>query len=157
MGTLGLSPRDLLPKASPGPSPARLWCLVVGGFLLFTGVVGFFYTANFNTGDAVAVTNVYGVLASNGWDNIALILLGIPLLLAARDYSPLGALAGSIALAVVVVLGITALGDNGIPWLAENGALIGALPVATFDVVLYAVFAALGFVAWSASRNGSSA
>lgn len=145
--------RDLLPEPSPGPSPARLWCLTVGGFLLFTGIVGFFYTADFNTGDSVRITLEYGVMATNGWDNIALILLGMPLLLSARDYARLGALGGAIGLSLVVVLGIAALGDNGISGVAENDVLIGALPVATFDVALYAVFALLGFLAWGASKD----
>lgn len=121
---------------------------MVGAFLLLTGVAGFFYTANFDTGDAVTSTKIYGVLASNGWDNIAFILLGIPLLLAARDYARVGALAGAIGFVFIVVLGIAALGDDGIPFLAENDAILSALPVCTFDVCLYAVLAALGFAAW---------
>ena len=121
---------------------------MVGAFLLLTGVAGFFYTANFDTGDAVASTKVYGVLASNGWDNIALILLGVPLLFAARDYARVGALAGSIGFVVIVALGIAALGDDGIPFVAENDAILSALPVSTFDVCLYVVLAALGFAAW---------
>jgi len=139
-------------RPSPGPSPARLWCLVVGAFLLLTGVVGFFYTADFATGSAVTSTKVYGVLASNGWDNIAFVLLGAPLLFAARDYAPQAALVGSITLLVIVVLGIAALGDSGIPFLAENDAIISALPVATFDICLYAVLAVLGIWAWKVSR-----
>jgi hypothetical protein len=125
---------------------------VVGAFLLLTGVVGFFYTADFATGSAVTSTKVYGVLASNGWDNIAFVLLGAPLLFAARDYAPQAALVGSITLLVIVVLGIAALGDSGIPFLAENDAIISALPVATFDICLYAVLAALGLWAWKVSR-----
>ncbi|MFM8526616.1 MAG: DUF4383 domain-containing protein [bacterium] len=137
---------------SPGASTARLWCLVVGAFLLLTGVVGFFYTADFGTGSAVASTDVYGVLASNGWDNLAFIALGAPLLFAARDHAPLGALVGAITLLVIVVLGIAALGESGIPFVAEDGRLIDLLPVSTFDVSLYAVLAALGLWAWRASR-----
>lgn len=140
-------------RPSSGPSPARLWCLVVGAFLLLTGVVGFFYTADFATGSAVTSTKVYGVLASNGWDNIAFVLLGIPLLFAARDWAPQAALVGSITLLVIVALGIAALGDSGIPFLAENDAIISALPVATFDICLYAVLAALGLWAWRVSHG----
>lgn len=145
------APPQLSTAASPGPSPARLWCLVVGAFLLLTGVVGFFYTADFGTGDAVTVSYIYGVLASNGWDNIAFVVLGIPLLLAARDYAPQAALAGSITFTAIVLLGIAALGDSGVPFLAENDAIIQALPVATFDLCLYAVVAVLGFWAWRVS------
>lgn len=125
---------------------------MVGAFLLLTGVVGFFYTADFATGSAVSSTYVYGVLASNGWDNLALIALGAPLLFVARDHAALGALAGSIALALVVVLGIAALGESGIPFVAENDRLIDLLPVSTFDVCLYAVLAVLGFWAWKVSN-----
>jgi hypothetical protein len=125
---------------------------VVGAFLLLTGVVGFFYTADFNTGSAVSSTYIYGVLASNGWDNLALIALGAPLLFVARDHAALGALVGSIALALVIVLGIAALGESGIPFLAENDRLVDLLPISTFDVCLYAVLAALGFWAWKVSN-----
>ena len=148
-----MSSKSALLQARPsaGPSPAKLWCLVVGAFLLLTGVIGFFYTSDFGTGDAVTSTYIYGVLASNGWDNIAFILLGIPLLFAARDYAPQAALAGSIVFVVIVALGIAALGDSGVPFLAENDAIIDALPVATFDICLYAVLAALGLAAWKVS------
>ena len=129
---------------------------MVGAFLLLTGVVGFFYTADFATGSAVTSTKVYGVLASNGWDNIAFVLLGAPLLFAARDYAPQAALAGSVVFVVIVVLGIAALGDSGVPFLAENDAIIDALPVATFDICLYAVLAVLGLWAWKVSRVTNS-
>ena len=154
-----MSPKTPTLSARPrsGPSPARLWCLVVGAFLLLTGVVGFFYTANFDTGSAVAATDIYGVLASNGWDNIAFIALGVPLLLAARDWAPQAALAGSILLGVIVVLGIAALGESGIPFVAENDRLVDLLPVSTFDVCLYAVLAALGLWAWQLSKRTSTA
>jgi hypothetical protein len=73
-------------------------------------------------------------------------------MLAARDHAALGALMGAIALALVVVLGIAALGESGIPFLAENDRLVDLLPVSTFDVCLYAVLAALGFWAWKVSN-----
>ncbi len=129
---------------------------MVGAFLLLTGVVGFFYTADFATGSAVSSTYVYGVLASNGWDNLALIALGAPLLFVARDHAALGALVGSIAPALVVVLGIAALGESGIPFVAENDRLVDLLPVSTFDVCLYAVLAALGLGAWWTSRQAAT-
>jgi hypothetical protein len=125
---------------------------VVGAFLLLTGVVGFFYTADFATGSAVTSTKVYGVLASNGWDNIAFVALGAPLLLAARDYASQAALVGSITLLVIVALGIAALGESGISFVAENDRLVDLLPVATFDICLYAVLAVLGIWAWKVSR-----
>lgn len=125
---------------------------MVGAFLLLTGVVGFFYTADFATGSAVTSTKVYGVLASNGWDNIAFVALGAPLLLAARDYASQAALVGSITLLVIVALGIAALGESGISFVAENDRLVDLLPVATFDICLYAVLAVLGIWAWKVSR-----
>lgn len=154
-----MSPKTptLSARAHSGPSPARLWCLVVGAFLLLTGVVGFFYTANFDTGSAVTSTYVYGVLASNGWDNIAFVLLGAPLLLAARDWAPQAALAGSILLLAIVVLGIAALGENGVTFLAEDRRIVDLLPVSTFDVCLYAALAALGLWAWQLSKRTSTA
>ena len=60
-------------------SPARLYCLLVGGALVIAGIIGFFYEASFATGTADVHANsdkVFGILAVNGWHNVVHIVLG---------------------------------------------------------------------------------
>ena len=64
-------------------SPARLYCLLVGGVLVIAGIIGFFYEASFATGDSIKDEEVFGVLAVNGWHNLVHIAIGGLLLVAA--------------------------------------------------------------------------
>ena len=64
-------------------SPARLYCLLVGGVLVIAGIIGFFYEASFATGDSIRTENVFGVLSVNGWHNLVHIAIGALLLIAA--------------------------------------------------------------------------
>ena len=73
-----------------GSSPARLYCLLVGGVLVIAGIIGFFYEASFATGDSIRTEDVFGVLAVNGWHNIVHIAIGAVLLLAAELRRPRG-------------------------------------------------------------------
>src|SRR5215207_11678529 len=51
-------------------SPARLYCLLVGGVLVIAGIIGFFYEASFDAGDSIKTDDVFGVLSVNGWHNV---------------------------------------------------------------------------------------
>ena len=64
-------------------SPARLYCLLVGGVLVIAGIIGFFYEASFETGDEIQSDDVFGILAVNGWHNLVHIAIGLLLLAAA--------------------------------------------------------------------------
>ena len=69
-------------------SPARLYCTLVGAVLVIAGIIGFFYSAGFDTGAAGVAKDtdeVFGILAVNGWHNIVHILLGV-LALAVAGY-----------------------------------------------------------------------
>ena len=59
-----------------GSSPARLYCLLVGGVLVVAGIIGFFYEASFAVGDEVVGEEVFGILAVNGWHNLVHIAIG---------------------------------------------------------------------------------
>ena len=66
-----------------GSSPARLYCLLVGGVLVVAGIIGFFYEASFAVGNEVVADEVFGILAVNGWHNLVHIAIGGLLLIAA--------------------------------------------------------------------------
>ena len=58
-------------------SPAQLYCTLVGAVLVIAGIIGFFYSASFDTGTSGVLANtddVFGVLGVNGWHNLVHIL-----------------------------------------------------------------------------------
>src|SRR6266550_9170341 len=61
------APKEVLMEE---PSPARLYCLLVGGVLVIAGIIGFFYEASFATGDSIRTSDVFGILSVNGWHNV---------------------------------------------------------------------------------------
>ncbi len=72
--------------AAATPGPARLYALLAGAFLALLGVLGFFYDAEFGTGDALASDDLQGLLNINGWRNVIYIATGvIALTFAARS------------------------------------------------------------------------
>ena len=68
-------------------SPAQVFALVIGATLTVAGVVGFFYNADFGTGDGTARDAVLGILDVNGWHNVVHIVSGALGLLVASSYS----------------------------------------------------------------------
>jgi hypothetical protein len=73
-------------------SPARLYCTLVGAVLVIAGIIGFFYSAGFDTGTAGVAADtdeVFGILGVNGWHNLIHIALGVLALAVAG--SPYGA------------------------------------------------------------------
>ena len=68
-------------------SPAQVFALVIGATLTVAGIVGFFYNADFGTGDGTARDAVLGILDVNGWHNVVHIVTGALGLLVASSYS----------------------------------------------------------------------
>jgi hypothetical protein len=138
-------------------SPARLYCLLVGGVLVIAGIIGFFYEASFATGDSIRADNVFGVLAVNGWHNLVHISIGALLLVAAGSAARAGALFVGILYIALCVLGFIATSDNGIGFIAENDTLIDLVPVNNEDNVLHLILGITGIIAAYASRPVSRA
>ena len=42
-------------------SPARLYCLLIGGVLVIAGIIGFFYEASFAIGNEVVSSKVFSM------------------------------------------------------------------------------------------------
>jgi hypothetical protein len=138
-------------------SPARLYCLLVGGVLVIAGIIGFFYEASFKTGDSIRADDVFGILAVNGWHNLVHISIGALLLVAAGSAARGAALFVGILYIVLCVLGFIATSDNGIGFIAENDTLIDLVPVNNEDNVLHLILGITGVIAAYASRPMSRA
>jgi hypothetical protein len=111
-------------------SPAQLYALVVGAGLVALGIAGFFYTASFDSGDALQRDFVLGVLDANGWENVLHILSGAAALFLVGSYG--GARACAIALGLVYLV----LGGAGLA-AGDGGEIVNLIPVGTEDNVLH--------------------
>ena len=131
-----------------GSSPARLYCTLVGAVLVIAGIIGFFYSAGFETGVAGVskdTDDIFGILAVNGWHNVVHILLGVLALVAAG--SPSGARTYCLAIGLVyVVLALWGFID-------DDGIIIGLLPLNDEDNVLHLVLGLTGIAAGAATPS----
>jgi len=118
-------------------SPAQVFALVIGATLTVVGIVGFFYSASFSTGDGTERDAVLGLLDVNGWHNLVHIASGAIGLLVCGSY------AGSRAYALglgVIYLAVTLLG-----FLAGNGdEIFNLIPVNTEDNFLHLLIGIAG-------------
>jgi len=138
-------------------SPARLYCLLVGGVLVIAGIIGFFYEASFATGDSIRSDDVFGILGVNGWHNMVHIGVGVLLLLAAGSAARTGALFVGVLYLVLSALGFIATGGDGITFVAENNTLIKLVPVNNEDNVLHLILGITGVLAAVATRETGAA
>ena len=105
-------------------SPAQVFALVIGATLTVAGIVGFFYNADFGTGDGTERDAVLGILDVNGWHNLVHIASGVVGLAVAGSYG--GARAYALGLGVVYLL-VTLLG-----FIAGDGdEILNLIPVNT--------------------------
>lgn len=139
------------------PSPARLYCLLVGAVLVIVGIIGFFYEASFATGDSIRTENVFGVLSVNGWHNLVHISIGALLLIAAGSAARGAALFVGVLYIVLCVLGFIATSNSGIGFIAENDTLLKLVPVNNEDNVLHLILGITGIIAAYASRPAGRA
>ena len=121
-------------------NPARLYALVFGAVLVVAGVIGFFYSGSFDTGDNVPRDAVFGILDVNGWHNVVHIATGALGLLAAASAvaSRVYALGAGVVYIAVAVWGF-AIGDGGV--------ILDIVPVNTEDTVLHLAIGVVGVVA----------
>ena len=127
-------------------SPARLYCTLVGGVLVIAGIIGFFYTAGFDTGaNGVAgdTDKVFGILAVNGWHNVVHILLGLLGLLAAGYAAREYALGIGLVYIILAIWGF-ADGDN---------IILGLVPLNNEDNFLHLILGLTGVAAGAATPN----
>ena len=128
------------------PSPARLYAALLGAALVAFGILGFFYSASFGSpGD---VSDVFGVFAVNGWENVFSILLGVTGVLVAGFASRAYALWVGGLLIAVAAYGFV---------VGNGGAILGFLPANTADDLLRVALGGLGLAAALASPSRRAA
>jgi hypothetical protein len=117
--------------------PAQVYALVIGVTLVVAGIVGFFYSASFSTGDSVERDAVLGILDVNGWHNLVHIASGAIGLFLVGSYS--GARLYALGLGIVYLI-VAALG-----FIAGDGdKILGLIPVNTEDNLLHLLIAIAG-------------
>jgi hypothetical protein len=126
-------------------SPAQIYALVVGVTLVAAGILGFFYSASFGTGDGTGRDAVLGILDVNGWHNLVHIASGALGLLAfasgpaaSRTY----ALAFGAIYIVVAIWGFI---------IGSGESILTLIPVNTEDNILHLILGVLGLGAYAAS------
>ena len=118
-------------------SPAQVFALVIGATLTVAGIVGFFYNADFGTGDGTPRDAVLGILDVNGWHNVVHIATGALGLLVASSYS--GSRAYALGLGAVYLV-VALLG-----FLAGDGdEIFNLIPVNTEDNFLHLLIGLAG-------------
>ena len=133
-------------------TPARLYCLLVGGVLVIAGIIGFFYEASFATGDSIKTQDVFGVLSVNGWHNVVHIAIGVLLLVAAGSAARPAALFVGILYIVLCIFGFVATSHGGITFVAKDDVLFKLVPVNNEDNVLHLILGITGVIAAFATR-----
>jgi hypothetical protein len=114
-----------------------LYAGVVGAVLVVTGIIGFFYNAEF-TSDKSVRDAVFGVLDVNGWHNVVHILTGVLGLLAfgAGVYA-----ARTYAMALgIVYLAVAAWGFI----VGDGESILSIVPVNTEDNILHLLLGVAG-------------
>ena len=118
-------------------SPAQVYALVIGLTLVVAGIVGFFYSASFSTGDGTERDAVLGILDVNGWHNLVHIASGAIGLFVASSYG--GARLYALGLGVVYLV-VAALG-----FIAGDGdEILNLIPVNTEDNFLHLLIGIAG-------------
>jgi Domain of unknown function (DUF4383) len=123
-----------------GRSPAQLYALVIGVTLVAAGILGFFYNADFGTGDGTDRDAVLGILDVNGWHNVVHIVTGALGLAVAASYG--GSRGYALGLGAVYLL-VALLG-----FIAGDGdEIFNLIPVNTEDNVLHLLLGIAGVAA----------
>ncbi len=122
-------------------SPAQVYALVFGLALLLAGIIGFFYTADFSTGDATKDPAnrdaLIGLFDVNGWHNVVHILSGVLGLALAGSWrgAKLYAWGFGLTYLVVTVWGFV---------IGDGESILGLIPVNTEDNLLHLAISLLG-------------
>ena len=120
-----------------GSSPARLYATLVGGTLVVAGIIGFFYSASFNTNPA-DVDDVFGILSVNGWHNVVHIVTGGLGLIAAGYAARQYALGLGVVYIAIAIWGFI---------IGDGHSILGFIPVNTEDNFLHLILGVLGVAA----------
>ena len=121
-------------------SPAQVFALVIGVTLVAAGILGFFYSASFSTGDGAERDALLDILDVNGWHNLVHIASGAVGLLVVGSYR--GARVYALGLGAVYLL-VTLLGFIA----GDGGEILNLIPVNTEDNFLHLLIGIAGIAA----------
>jgi hypothetical protein len=121
-------------------SPAQVFAVVIGVTLVAAGILGFFYSASFSTGDGAERDALLGILDVNGWHNLVHIASGAVGLLVLGSYR--GARVYALGLGAVYLL-VTLLGFIA----GDGGEILSLIPVNTEDNFLHLLIGLAGIAA----------
>ena len=130
-------------------SPARLYCTLVGAVLVIAGIIGFFYSASFDTGSAIESEEALGLLAVNGWHNLVHLGIGVILLIGANSAAREFALGVGLLYLVLAVWGFLIV-DNGF------GDILNLVPINTEDNFLHLILGLTGVAAGAATPKATA-
>ena len=130
-------------------SPARLYCTLVGAVLVIAGIIGFFYSASFDTGSAIESEEALGLLAVNGWHNLVHLGIGVILLIGANSAAREFALGVGLLYLVLAVWGFL-ITDNGF------GDILNLVPINTEDNFLHLILGLTGVAAGAATPKATA-
>jgi hypothetical protein len=125
-------------------SPTQVYCLTFGATLVLAGILGFFYSADFSTGDAT--TNpanhdaLLGIFDVNGWHNVVHIVSGLVALTLANSWTGSRLYAWGFGL---IYLAVAAAGFA----IGDGHSILGLIPINTADNFLHVAIAVLGLAA----------
>ena len=137
-----------------GSSPARLYCLLVGGVLVVAGIIGFFYEASFAVGNEIVAETCSGSSPSTGGTTWSTSRSAACCWSWRAGRAP-GALFVGVLYLVLAGLGFIATGDGGIGFIAENGVLIDLVPVNDEDNLLHVILGVTGVIAGLATGKSA--
>jgi len=131
-------------------SPAQVYALTFGLALLLAGILGFFYTADFSTGDATKDPAnrdaLIGIFDVNGWHNVVHLASGLLGLALAGSWRSARLYAWGFGL---TYLAVTVWGFA----IGDGESILGLIPVNTEDNFLHLAISLLGIVAALASPS----
>ena len=119
------------------PGPARLYALLAGAFLALLGVLGFFYDAEFGTGENLASDDLQGLLLVNGWRNVIYLATGAIALATAPRWPRKTALGLGLFYLVFAIWGFDQTER-------DIGSLLDAIPLGDKDNGLHLALGILG-------------
>jgi hypothetical protein len=131
-------------------SPAQVYAFTFGLVLLLAGILGFFYTADFSTGDATKDPGnrdaLIGIFDVNGWHNVVHVLSGLAGLALAGSWRGARLYAWGFGL---TYLAVTVIGFV----VGDDDSIFGLLAINTEDNFLHLAISLLGIMAALASPS----
>jgi hypothetical protein len=125
-------------------SPAKLYATLVGAVLTIAGIIGFFYSASFDSPGNV--DDVFGILAVNGWHNVVHLATGLLGLAAAGYAARQYALGLGLVYLVVAIWGFV---------IGSGDSILSIVPVNTEDNILHLILGLTGLAAGAATPAGA--